>query len=110
MDRRDRLLNFILSSLQQEEFSRSVYLGGAHRQNFNRQFGSYSGFVEYQRNMVNSIDENTLVFAEQFMEIITAQRLDAEDKSNMIMLPVSGFIFFNGKFVMIYGFPEGLNL
>jgi hypothetical protein len=110
MDRRDRLLNFILSSLPQDEFARSGYLGGVHRQNFNRQFGSYQGFLEYQRTIVNSLDENTLAFAEQFMEIINAQKLDVEDKSNMIMLPISGFIFYNGKFVMIYGFPTGLNL
>ena len=108
--RRDTLFNFIISVFSAEEFARSKQLGGMHRIKFNSQFGSYQDFVQSQRNITNSLDESTLVFAEQLMQIIKSNSMEVEDKENMIMFPLSGFIFHNGKFVMIYGTSRGLNL
>ncbi len=94
--RRNNLAQFIIGSFDPYDFDR------AKRYPNNRigqPFATYNDFRNYQIHAANNIDINTLNFAEQLMLLIEGVGMAHVDKEDMILFPISGFMFINGRFI-----------
>ena len=98
-NRRDALYNFIMSNFNDYDFERSQALDEGFTQDL---FDSFEQFRNYQRSVVDVLDESTLNFAEQFMIFITQGNIRMIDKEDMSAWTASGFIFVHGRIVFTH--------
>lgn len=110
---RQDLLDFILKSFTRADFNKSITSQGL----IYGIFQTYEEFVQYQRNIVLEMSDDTMAFAYDLIASITCELLpdDAEigtsftnhpirvtSKDAMGQWRIAGFIFIGGKIVLIH--------
>ena len=98
-DRRDAIYNFIVQHFDYHDWERAIeYDEDFHR--FETLFPSYVVFQQYQRRIVNALDENALALAEYFKAYIEAKIIQILDQSTMVRTELYGFYYMEGILIL----------
>ena len=81
------------------DFERKYVGGDEDEYTLGSSAANYDDFLDQQWEIVNRLDQNTLIFMDQIMRSI--DNIDVVNMETMIKSRAQGFVFENGKLVML---------